>query len=119
MRLGRFGSASAREASTHSDGARMRAGAWAWGKEKDNKLGRKEICINLLGISCRVLILFAIKNLLNGERFWAAASPQGWPPPQPHKIPPTPIQKLGISERMGCRGGLKRGAGGEDEYIFV
>ena len=49
----------------------------------------------------------------------AAASPAGWPPPQPHKIPPTPIQKLGIRERMGCRGGLKRGAGGEDEYIFV
>jgi len=25
---------------------------------------------------------FAIKNLLDGWRFWAAASPAGWPPPQ-------------------------------------
>jgi hypothetical protein len=55
----------------------MRAGAWAWGKEKDNKLGCKEICINLLGISCCVLILFAIKNLLNGERGFGGGQPAG------------------------------------------
>jgi hypothetical protein len=105
MRLGPFRGALARDASTHSDGATMRVGAWAWGKEKDNKLGRKEICINLLGISCRVLILFAIKNLLNGERFWrrpalrAGRRLSTGPPPafggrRPHTIPPTRIQKL-------------------------
>ena len=77
MHLGPFRSALARDASTHSDGATMRAGAWAWGKEKANKLGRKEICINLLGISCRVLILFAIKNLLNGERGFGGGQPWG------------------------------------------
>ena len=79
MHLGPFRSALARDASTHSDGATMRAGAWAWGKEKANKLGRKEICINLLGISCRVLILFAIKNLLNGERGFGGGPPVGRP----------------------------------------
>jgi len=73
MRLGRFGSASAREASTHSDGETMKAGAWAWGKEKANKLGRKEICINLLGISYRLLIPFLKTQLLSHEgRTWKA-----------------------------------------------
>ena len=67
MRLGPFGSALARDVSTHSDGATMRAGAWAWGKEKANKLGCKEIRINLLGISCRVLILFLKTQLLSHE----------------------------------------------------
>jgi hypothetical protein len=107
MRLGPFRGALARDASTHSDGATMRVGAWAWGKEKDNKLGRKEICINLLGISCRVLILFAIKNLLNGERFWRRpALRAGRRPTKYHRLAfRNSLHRVGISQRTPSQRG--------------
>jgi hypothetical protein len=42
-------------------------------------------------LSCEELIPFAIKNFLNGERFWPFPPEEG---ERPHKVAPTPIQKL-------------------------
>jgi hypothetical protein len=38
-----------------------------------------------------VIIPFAIKNLLNGERGFGGGQPEGWPPPQHYPPPPAEL----------------------------